>query len=72
MENQNQNPPQHPDHQKKGNGNLIGGLVLITLGVLFLIDKFVPRVDFGDLWPVILVIAGIGLIINSFAKPKSN
>jgi phage shock protein C len=73
MENQNPNPSEKHNHtHQKGNGNLIGGLVLITLGILFLIDKFVPRVDFGDLWPVILVVAGIGLIINSFYKPKSD
>lgn len=73
METQNPNTTPKHDHKKhdKGHGNLIGGLVLITLGILFLIDRFVPRVDFGDLWPIILVVAGIGLIINSFYKPKS-
>jgi uncharacterized membrane protein HdeD (DUF308 family) len=72
MENQQTNPNNKEEHKhQKGHGSLIGGLVLITLGVLFLIDRFVPGVDFGDLWPIILVVAGIGLIINSFYKPKS-
>lgn len=57
---------------QKNNGNLIGGLVLITLGILFLVDRFVSGVDFGDLWPIILVVAGVGLIINSFCKPKTH
>jgi len=66
-------PSQKGDQKcQKSHGNLIGGLVLITLGILFLIDKFVPRVDFGDLWPIILVVAGIGLIFNSFYKSKNH
>lgn len=72
MENETQKPFKKDDHKnQKSHGNLVGGLVLITLGILFLIDRFVPRVDFGDLWPVILVVIGIGLIINSFYKSKT-
>jgi len=71
MENENTNQTKKDDQKcQKNHGNLIGGLVLITLGILFLIDKFVPRVDFGDLWPIILVVAGVGIIINSFYKSK--
>ena len=29
----------------------IGGVVLILLGVLFLLDNLVPGFDFGDWWP---------------------
>lgn len=71
MENETPNPMKNDPKQKKSHGNLVGGLVLITLGILFLIDKFVPCVDFGDLWPIILVVIGIGLIINSFYKSKT-
>lgn len=56
--------------RNKNNGNLIGGLILITLGVLFLLDRFMPRVDFGDLWPVILIVAGIAVLAGSFSKSK--
>lgn len=52
-------------------GNLIGGLILITLGVLFLLDRFVPSVDFGDLWPVILIVAGVAILAGSLGKSKS-
>lgn len=51
-------------------GSLIAGLILITLGALFLVDRFVPRIDFADLWPLILVIGGVALIINHFNKDK--
>ncbi len=69
MENEKTNPPRKEDQKcQKNHGNLVGGLVLITLGILFLIDRFVPGVDFGELWPIILVVAGIGIIIKSFYK----
>ncbi len=37
---------------------LMGPSILITLGELFLIPQFVHRVDFGDLWPIILIVIG--------------
>jgi ABC-type antimicrobial peptide transport system permease subunit len=44
---------------------VIGGLVLISVGALFLLDEFIPGLSFTDLWPVILVVIGIGLLINA-------
>jgi phage shock protein PspC (stress-responsive transcriptional regulator) len=61
----NQNKPQ------KNDGNLWGGLILITLGGIFLIDRFVPRIDFGDLWPLILIVVGIILITKAYQQPKN-
>jgi phage shock protein C len=66
-----------PDQKKVSNterrhrGNLIGGLVLITIGAIFLVDQFIPYWNFGDLWPVILIVIGVALLINTFIKPKS-
>jgi phage shock protein C len=82
MENQQSNsgdqkPPVENQHLKpsrpeqRNRGNLIGGLVLITLGILFLADEFIPHISFGDLWPVILIVVGAGLLINSFGRRKS-
>lgn len=61
---------QHPEYKPKSDGNLIAGIILITLGAMFLIDRFVPRVDFGDLWPVLLIAAGILIMKNSISKPQ--
>jgi phage shock protein C len=58
--------------EKKKKGSLIGGLVLITVGAIFLADEFFPGVDFGDLWPLILIVVGAGLLINTFAKKQSS
>ena len=79
----NQNPqegstPSSPDIKKeapadkKKRGSLIGGLVLITVGAIFLADEFIPNVDFGDLWPLILIVIGAGLLINTFAKKNAS
>ncbi len=57
--------------ETRHNGNLWGGLILIALGAMFLIDRYVPRVDFGDLWPVILIVVGIILISKTYQQPKS-
>ena len=37
---------------------LMGPAILITVGALFLIPQFVHRLDFGDLWPIILIVIG--------------
>lgn len=50
--------------KKKNNESVIGGLILITLGVIFLADEFVPWFDFGKLWPLILVAVGAGILWN--------
>jgi len=64
-------PPADPfSKNEKTKGSVVGGLVLITLGILFLINQFVPRIDFGDLWPVILVVIGGGLLINAITGKK--
>jgi len=56
--------------QPKNDGNLWGGLILITLGAIFLIDRFVPSIDFGDLWPLILIVVGVILISKNYQFPK--
>jgi phage shock protein PspC (stress-responsive transcriptional regulator) len=69
---QSVNPPDKPNYPShRSRGNLIGALVLITLGILFLLDEFVPRINFGDLWPILLIVIGIGLLINSIGRRRS-
>jgi phage shock protein C len=61
------------EEQKKQShdGSLWGGVILIALGGIFLIDRFVQNIDFGDLWPLILVAVGVILISKSFRKPNN-
>ncbi|MEI6681417.1 MAG: PspC domain-containing protein [Bacteroidota bacterium] len=65
-------PTPVPQTRERKKGSLIGGLVLITLGALFLADELIPQINFGDLWPVILIVIGIGLLINALTGRKHN
>lgn len=68
---QQSNSSENQKKPQKNDGNLWGGLILITLGGIFLIDRFVPRIDFGDLWPLILIVVGIILITKAYQQPKN-
>jgi phage shock protein C len=59
---------------RHNNSALIVGLILIAIGALFLIDRFIPNIHlhFHDFWPLIVVFAGIALIASSFTGKKHN
>ncbi len=62
-----------PKKEKRNyHSNLTGGLILITLGILFLIVRFVPNIDFGDLWPIILIVIGITILLRNVRKKKND
>jgi len=52
---------QTKSHRDRGS-NLIGGVVLIVLGLLFLANNLLPEFRFGDYWPLILVAIGAGIL----------
>jgi len=64
------NYPVHDFKKPKTDGSLIVGIILITLGGIFLIDRFIPRIDFGDIWPVILIVVGL-IIIGTNLQTKN-
>jgi phage shock protein PspC (stress-responsive transcriptional regulator) len=51
---------------------LVLGLILIAVGAAFLVERFIPRIDFGHLWPFILVVAGLVLILSNFTGTKKS
>lgn len=53
----------HPCCDRPHRGSLTGPLVLITLGVLFLLSEF-HIAYFHDTWPVLLIVAGIGVLLQ--------
>ena len=65
------NPFNIPVKQENRN-SLIGGIVLITLGIIFLANRFIPNIHFGDIWPIALVVLGGVLIATSLAERKSD
>lgn len=55
------------DPKVNNNSRIMGGLVLIVIGTLFLLENFFPgfHLNFSRLWPLILVAIGLGLIVKS-------
>ena len=53
-----------------GRAALIGGLTLIVIGGLFLVRQFIPAIDLGAWWPLILVGIGIILVVMSMAPGR--
>jgi phage shock protein PspC (stress-responsive transcriptional regulator) len=52
--------------KKKSNFSVIAGASLIVTGTFFLLDElnFIPDIDFGQLWPVILIGIGFAFIFQ--------
>jgi hypothetical protein len=46
---------------------LMGPLMLIAIGTLFLLGRFTPH-GFRELWPVLFILAGIVLWLQSTAS----
>ncbi len=55
---------------RRHRGSIVGGIVLVVLGGLFLADNYLPHFSFSDTWPLILVAIGIGLIFNSVRREE--
>lgn len=49
---------------------MVGPLVLITLGVLFLLNNLYPGFEFSRMWPVILIVIGFVKITDYFQHPR--
>ena len=63
--------PYDPNKPASADRSVIGGAVLIILGVLFLLDRYF-HVDFGDLWPFMLIALGLWLIFRDRIRPPQN
>ncbi|QQS37872.1 MAG: PspC domain-containing protein [Ignavibacteriales bacterium] len=51
--------------EKKNKRSMTLGIILIVFGVIFLADNFLPRISFGDFWPILLIGIGTALLLNS-------
>ena len=51
---------------------LMGPVILITVGVLFLIGQYSSRYSFGELWPVILIVIGAVKLLESTASTEGH
>lgn len=54
----------------KKTGAITGGLVLIAIGVIFLINIFTD-LAFRDIWPIVVIALGVIIVISGFVNKKS-
>jgi hypothetical protein len=50
---------------------LVGPVMLITVGAIFLVGEY-TRFGIGDLWPVLLVVAGLMLFVQAAASTEGH
>jgi len=53
-------------------GMLIGGLITLGVGLIFLLINLGILPEMRDMWPMIPIIVGVALIIGSFYKDKKS
>ncbi len=51
---------------------LMGPIVLITVGVVFLAGQLLHSVGFGELWPIILIVIGVVKLLESTASTEGH
>lgn len=59
----------HKDDEDR-RGMLIGGLIVLGVGAVFLLSNLRILPDIGEMWPLLPIVVGIALIAGSFMKGK--
>ncbi len=49
-------------------GMVIGGLIVLGLGIVFLLANLEIIPDFGTMWPLVLVVIGIAILVGAVVK----
>ena len=57
------NPNVSNPAQRKKNSNMAAGLTLIGIGIICLLARYIPQINWHTAWPIILIVLGIILII---------
>lgn len=58
--------------EEERRGMLIGGLITLGVGLIFLLSNLGILPEIGEIWPLIPIIVGISLIIGSFCRGKKS
>ncbi len=57
-----------PEVSSEKSRRILGGLIIIAIGLLFLVNSFFPWIQWGKLWPLILIALGISIMVQAFTK----
>jgi membrane-bound ClpP family serine protease len=50
--------------------SLTGPVILITIGVIFLMEEFIPQWGISRTWPILLIVIGVLKLIDSAMPPR--
>ena len=64
--------PEDSEAAKKEKRALFAGLILITVGLLFLFSRIFRWFEFWELWPVILIIIGFLIVLRAKRERNEN
>ncbi|MCE1202603.1 MAG: PspC domain-containing protein [Bacteroidia bacterium] len=65
-----ENQPAFESGNSPGRLNVILGAGLIVAGILFLMANFVTWLNIRDLWPAVLIVAGLALLFSQAKSTK--
>jgi len=60
------------EHKYSSWNKYLPGIILLVLGIVLLIRETWYWFDFGEFWPVLLIIAGLFLIFRKRKDPQNN
>ena len=49
--------------QPKNRGSMTAGLILIGVGALGILNRYVPEISWRTVWPILLILLGVLLIV---------
>jgi phage shock protein C len=61
---------EEPSYKSEKNRRILGGIIVIAIGLIFLLNGFFPWVGWNKLWPLILIAAGLIIMIQAFKKKE--
>jgi len=61
-------PTQAPESRRRGRSGVGFGIVLVLIGVLLLVNEFVPGVDVWRFWPLLIVAAGLSAVFKGVRR----
>jgi len=59
---------EEPSNKSLKNRRIFGGIIIIVIGLIFLLNSLFPWVGWDKLWPLILIAVGITIMIQAFKK----
>lgn len=61
-------PAAPPAWLGSGSGTVLAGSALILLGAFFLVRDYLPAIDWGRLWPIVVIAIGVLLLLTSLRR----